>query len=73
MTDRKQAADAPPEAPPQSAITLDEFCRELSLLAHGPELIGGFHALMAARRRGRDTRGGFHQAFDDYRTRPITE
>lgn len=79
MTARKPADEAQPDtapvpgAPSESPVTLDEFCRELSLSGHGPEILGGFHGHMTRQRRIRDYRDGFRRAFDAYRVQPISE
>lgn len=52
-------------------ITLDEFCRLLSVEDKRVELISGFHAEERARRVIKDTRSAFQERLDKFLRRPV--
>lgn len=47
-------------------LSLDEFCRRLSLEDRRTVLIGGFHLKMRQAKRGKDTDAAWRAAFDQF-------
>lgn len=52
-------------------ITLEEFCRRLSITDRRPELIGGFHFAEKAAGRVKDAESNFADRFQAFANKPV--
>ena len=64
-------APAAEAAPSDTAVSLDEYCMQLSKSDRRVELIGAFHKSEMRQRRGKDTEANYSARYQTFINKPV--